>query len=225
MDLAAAVTRVMAFAPGGSLTQVISTLERDLKDGDGATAVRLAAEKAVDEDLFEAAVEVRRNLGRLNDLIHASAILLVLPLILEDGEKIVVPPSLAAGNDPSRPYDLETDRRVAEFKLSKWTGADAMRKRHVFKDLAHLAAHDTDRDRCLYVVGQAPVHFLRSSTATVGWALDRHLKPRESFATQFGSLTMTVAEFTNGPGRIVEIVDLATLLPGLAESVTVEADG
>lgn len=78
-----------------------------------------------DHELLSAAITVRRDLGRISDLIHAAAIVLVLPQVLEDGEQIINRPSLAAGNDPSRPYDLETNRRVAEFKLSRWAGTDA----------------------------------------------------------------------------------------------------
>ena len=42
--------------------------------------------------------------------------------MLEPGERLANRPSLAAGNDPSRTFDLETDRRVAEFKLAIWNG-------------------------------------------------------------------------------------------------------
>ncbi|MFF2516540.1 hypothetical protein [Streptomyces sp. NPDC058086] len=101
--------------------------------------------------------------GRLNDLIHAAGIVLALPHLLEDGEEIAVRPSLAAGNDPHRPFDLETDRRVAEFKLARWRGADAMRKRQTFKDLVMLAADRTGRRAELFVVGPEPGRFMRSS--------------------------------------------------------------
>jgi hypothetical protein len=66
-----------------------------------------------------AALTGRESLGRLNDLIHAAGIVVALPHLLEDGEEIAVRPSLAVGNDPSRPFHLETDRRVAEFKLAR----------------------------------------------------------------------------------------------------------
>ena len=167
--------------------------------------------------LFDAAVEVRRNLGRLNDLIHATAILLVLPQILEEGERVVVKPSLAAGNSPAHPYDLETNLRVAEFKLGQWKGADAMRKRQVFKDLVHLAADDSGREPHLYLVGQLPVAFLTASDSTAEWALDRHPKTRALFAARLGPLTMKIAEFTSGPASRVRISDLTAYLPALAE--------
>ncbi len=84
---------------------------------------------------------------------HALGIALALEEPLEPGEELSRP-SLAAGNDPSRKYDLETDRRLAEFKLGRWDGAsNAGRKREVFKDLVGLAAEESDRRAELYVLG------------------------------------------------------------------------
>jgi hypothetical protein len=111
--------------------------------------------------------------GRINDVIHAVAIALTLPRLLEPGERLKRP-SLAAGNDPSRPFDIETDRRAAEFKLSRWTGHDAGRKRQLFKDLVHLAAADvSERSVELYVLGTRPQQFLTTTSSTAGWALNR----------------------------------------------------
>ena len=121
-------------------------------------------------DLLLAAEVVRRDVGRINDVIHATAISLALPHIL-DADEVLLRPSLEAGNDPSRPYDVETDRRIAEFKLGRWRGADAMRKRQLVKDLVHLAGDDSARTPQLFVVGSRPQQFLKMSNATVLWAL------------------------------------------------------
>ena len=70
---------------------------------------------------------------------------------------------------------METDRRVAEFKVGIWsgTGTDAMRKRTVFHDLVNLAADKSGRRAELYVAGPQALRFLRTSRTTAGWALDR----------------------------------------------------
>lgn len=87
-------------------------------DGAGRAAARdLVEESSMSLDLLLAALLVRKHAGRLSDIIHAAVITQVVPLILEEGERVLRRPSLAAGNDPSRPYDLETDRRIAEFKV------------------------------------------------------------------------------------------------------------
>jgi hypothetical protein len=216
-DLGRAVERLADFLAATPLTTAIAELERRL-DGLDAKGVEAATRTSgVDRELLTAAVTVRRDLGRISDLIHAAAIVLVLPHVLEDGEQVTNRPSLAAGNDPSRPYDLETDRRIAEFKLARWVGADAMRKRQAFKDLVHLATDTSGRQPELFVVGDAPVRFLRSSRSTASWALDRSPATRKLFTERYGLLEMRIADFTAGPAARVRITDLRTLLPEVAE--------
>jgi hypothetical protein len=157
---------------------------------------------------------VRRDLGRLNDLVHAAAISLALPLILGPGERLANRPSLAAGNDPTRLFDVETNMRVAEFKLSLWSGTDAMRKRGVFHDLVHLAADGSGRRPELYVAGALPLRFLRGSRSTARWALNRGAdSTRDLFLDRFGSLDTSIRDFTAGPASHVRLVDLADVLP------------
>jgi hypothetical protein len=138
--------------------------------------------------------------------------LLALGKILEPGETLRRP-SLAAGNDPTRPYDVETDQRIAEFKLSQWRGSDAARKRQTFKDLVHLAADDSDKTAQLYVLGDRPIKFLQTSRSTAAWGLDRFPTTQTVFTNRFGPLDMKIREFTEGPAGHVQIIDLATLLP------------
>jgi hypothetical protein len=206
--------RLASFLAGGRLTGVVADLEHALASSDAAEAGAAVGAADIDGELLAAALLVRRDLGRLNDLIHASAISLALPVILEPGERLSNRPSLAAGNDPSRPFDLETDRRVAEFKLGQWSGTDAMRKRGVFHDLVHLAADTSGRRAELYVVGPAPLRFLRSSRSNAAWALNRGAdSTRALFQERFGPLDMPVKEFTAGPAARVRLIDLAEVLP------------
>lgn len=213
-DLSAAVQRLADFLRS-PLTEQIASLEHRLDGSAVEDVAHIAAAAGVDASLLDAALDVRAQLGRLSDLVHATAITLMLPRILEPGERVARRPSLAAGNDPSRPYDLETDRRVVEFKLSSWKGADAMRKRQTFKDLVHLAADESGRRSELYVAGDAPIRFLRSSRSTAAWALDRSPATARLFAERFGELDTTVASFTAGPGARVKIIDLVTVAPDL----------
>lgn len=96
------------------------------------------------------------------------AITLTLPHILEPGERLMNRPSLAAGNSPAQQYDVESDRRISEFKLAAWSGTEAMRKRGVFHDFVHLAADTSGRWPELYVVGPAPIRFLAGTRSTPG---------------------------------------------------------
>lgn len=218
-DDLAAMTALMSFFRDDDLTPRLASVEASLVGASGDTGAGIAAASGFTEDLLSAALSVRSRVGRLNDVIHACTIALTLPHILEPGEQISVRPSLGAGNDSSRPFDLETDRRIAEFKVAQWKGKDTMRKRTVVSDLVHLALDTSGRRAQLYVVGARPATFLRSSTVKVSWALGRSSPhTRERFASAFDPEgTMTVAQFTAGPAARVELVDLGRLLADLAD--------
>jgi len=216
-DFASALKSLGAFLDRAPLTDSIADLEAALEDSTQVDVDALLRTAGVSPELLKDAMVVRARIGRVSDVIHAAAIALSLPELLEP-EEVIARPSLGAGNDPSRPFDLETDRRVAEFKLARWKGSDAMRKRQTFKDLVHLAAEGSGRAAELYVLGRKPVDFLQTSTSKAGWGLDRAPAIREVFQQRFGSLDMTISDFTNGPGAHVELIDLEDRLPQLFAS-------
>lgn len=211
--LSTAVGVLADFLSRQPLTLALASLEHRLEGADGTNAMRIAEDSHVVPELLASALTARESLGRINDLIHACGILLVLPHILGDEERITVRPSLGADNDPSRPYDLETDQRIAEFKLARWRGADAMRKRQTFKDLVMLAADTSGRRAELFVIGPEPRRFLATSTSTAAWALDRSPGALRTFTTVFGRPDMSVAQFTATHAAHVQITDLRNLLP------------
>ncbi len=213
-ELADAVEIVVGFLAVKPLTAGIAELEHEL---DGCTVDGLQAvleDHGVSLELLRSALVVRSRLGRVNDLVHASAIMVALPHILDSGETLCRP-SLAAGNDSSRPYDVESDRRIAEFKLARWDGADAMRKRQLVKDLVALAADTSGKKAELYVIGDRPLRFLTETMSKMSWALDRAPGARALFETRFGSLDVKVSAFVRGDGARVEIIDLEKRLPAL----------
>lgn len=214
------------FLEGGRLKGVVADLEHELASANGAEASQATEEVGMGGEpgaaLFTAAVQTRQQLGRLNDLIHATGIALMLPVLLEPDERLTNRPSLAAGNDPSRPFDVETDRRVMEFKFGVWQpGSNAARKRGVFHDLLHLAAAPSKRRPELYVVGPQAAKFLLSTTSKVSWALNRQAeKSRQLFEERFGSVDIPIPEFTRGPAAHVKIVDLEQRLPVLSAALS-----
>lgn len=213
--LHSALQRLQRFAQAHPLTAGLAQLEWDLAGATGVTMAARAGTFGIDADLLRSAITVREAVGRINDLIHAASIVLIAQRILEPDE-VLKRPSLAAGNDPTRLFDLETDRRVAEFKLSQWRGADAARKRQTFKDLVELAAEPSDRRAQLYVLGPRPLQFLRHSTSSAAWALAKSPTVLIRFAEHFGSPeSISVAEFTAGMAAEVDLVDLAELAPDL----------
>lgn len=214
-ELHSALARLQRFAADHPLTAGLAQLEWDLDGATGEDIPARASALDIDSGLLRAAITVREAVGRINDLIHAAAIVLVMQRILEPDE-ILKRPSLAAGNDPTRMFDLETDRRVAEFKLSQWRGADAARKRQTFKDLVELTAEDSDRRAQLYVLGPRPLTFLRGSKSSAAWALAKTPTVLTRFEARFGDpAAITVAGFAAGPAAHVEMIDLTELAPDL----------
>ncbi|NDZ92849.1 PE-PGRS family protein [Streptomyces sp. SID6673] len=214
----AAFTMLVQYISSHGLTHHLAAAEAALEGSDADGCARVIDEFEFSEDILDAALAVRASAGRLNDVIHAATIARALPLILQPGEIVRTRPSLGAGNDPGRPFDLETDRRIAEFKVSQWKGADTMRKRTVFADLVHLALDASGRQPQLYVVGPLPQRFLTRSKATAEWALGRSSPTmRSRFANAFGPASeITVADFTATFASRVEVVDLAQLIPSLS---------
>ncbi|MFT7869863.1 MULTISPECIES: hypothetical protein [Amycolatopsis] len=210
-DLGQAFTDMVAFLTTEDLTARVGWLEKELT---GAGLADLAdREGGMTDELLEAALLVRQHAGRINDLIHASMIIRALPKILEPGERIARRPSLASGNDPDRKFDLQTDRRVAEFKGAGWKGHDTMRKRMLVADLVGLVLGRGELRAELYVLGQLPVEFLRTSNSPVEWMLGRSSPNlRRAYEQHFGSAAMTVSQFTAGPAADVALIDLAELL-------------
>jgi hypothetical protein len=205
---------------GGWVSGLVDGLESVLEGADADTALAAAADAGVTPRLLSEALTVRRHLGRLNDLIHATAIALALPRILEEGESVVSRPALETTGDRANGFDLVTDRRVADFQVGVWTGKDAIRKRMVFQDLVHLAAQHSGRRAELYVAGQAPLEFLRESRSPVSWALNFGPAPtRQLFVERFGDTNLPIQVFTRVAAEHVRIIDLTEVLPQVQTAV------
>ncbi len=210
-EAAAAFARLDAFMSANPLRAFLAALEHALLDSDRAAAERVALGSGLDLDLIESALVIRERVGQLDSLIHAAVISLALPVILEAGETVSNRPSLGAGNDVRRPYDLETDRRVAEFKVAVWQGQDSMRQRGLVADLVGLTLDDSGRRRELYVLGERPIRYLESSGANALARLGKSaLRVRDAPVLEPG---MTVSDLYRASG--VRLIDLRTVLPGL----------
>lgn len=156
--------RLLAGFSGTKLSATLAGIERAAQ---GLPAERLAqfvTSVGTGPDHLRAAQAVKALAGEINTAIHALGILHCLPFILEPGETVEAI-SLGAGNRGRR-FDLETDRRVAEFKFNAWRGQDARRLQSMFKDFVLLAEHDTAKRRQLYLHGTAQaLAFLRGRRA------------------------------------------------------------
>ena len=124
---------LLRFLDRGPLALTIGSLEQALAGCDREDILDVLDEHVLTPAALEAACVAREKLRRLSDVIHAAAIALILPQLLEPGER-VTHTSLAVRTDLTDPFDLQTDRRVARFQLAMWDGADAKRRRLLVRD-------------------------------------------------------------------------------------------
>lgn len=215
-----AFAALVAFLRHAPFTTGVDRLERDLVETDSSTAPAVTRAAGLTEELLTAALIVRRDVGRVSDVIHATVIALVLPKILEPGEVISNRPSLGPGNDKTRPFDLETNRRVAEFKVALWSGGDMMRKRTLTADLVHLALDQSGRRPELWVAGTEPTRFLRTSTSSVSDLLSRashHLRAR--FHNRYGTRAIPLRDFVTEHAAHVHHRNIADVLPTVSTAL------
>lgn len=152
---------------------------------------------------LEAAVLVKRAAGQVSVLLHALAILNALPYILEPRRSRREP--LARAGYSGRKHDLETDRRVAEFKFITWRrGPESIRQNGVFADLFNLAS--TSPGPSIHSASSGAGGPLRAAEdAALAWRF--RAAHRDCFAT--------VHDYYATVRDHVSIVDLVGLVPGL----------
>lgn len=222
MTLVEAAEQMQRFEQG-SLRDRIAALELDLHAADGAACAALAPSAGVSPELWTAAQQLKRVAGQINVVVHASGILLALPYLLEEGE-VVEALSLGAGNT-GVPFDLITDRRVAEFKFTHWRGgAESVRKRELFKDFYLLAEADTPKQRYMYVMDDHhPLKFLRSR-GSIASLLSRNNSLWAAFQARYGDRFATVGEYYAFRQATVTIVGLVQVVPHFAQELGAEED-
>ena len=114
MDITQAAELIQSFE-NGSLTKQVSKIERELVEKNPGQVEKSLLDLSISLAILDAALTLKRAAGQINVIVHTLGILLSLPYLLEKDE-VVQALSLGAGNT-GKPFDLETDRRVAEYKF------------------------------------------------------------------------------------------------------------
>lgn len=212
-SLDVALHRVSAFK-NGSLKKQIATLEKRLQRADKRTCESLCAKSDIDSSLLLAALMIKREAAQIDEVVHAVGILTSLPRILNRGETVEYL-SLAAGN-AGRPFDLETNQRVAEFKFIDWQGgAESIRQNQLFKDFFALAEYETAKQRFLYVVGlKHPLRFFNGGRALES-VLSKNAATSLKFRTLYGERFTRVNQYYEFRKARVQIMGLAEIVPEL----------
>jgi hypothetical protein len=200
------------------LGSTLSSIESAIVGLTAANCAKTLAAAGVTSEVLSAAASLKRLAGQINVAIHAIGILLCLPHILEAGESVEYV-SLGAGNT-GRQFDLETNRRIAEFKFIHWRGgAESIRQNQLFKDFYLLAESASKKGKYLYVLGtETPLHFLKGGRA-LSSVLSRNVKLLNNLQARHGSKYTKVCDYYLAHQNRVAIEDVSPWVPELvAES-------
>jgi hypothetical protein len=195
-----------------SLTGRISSIERNLIGADSKTCQSTFPSLDITPNLLDAAFTFKRTARQINVLIHAIGIVLSLPHILQDGE-VVESLSLGAGNT-GRPFDLETNFRIAEFKFINWQGGpESIRQNVLFKDFYLLAEYETLKKKFLYVIDtKNPIKFLKSGRSLES-IMSRNNRLWFAFQKQYSNQFTKVYEYYEYRKSVVHLEDIAKIIP------------
>jgi hypothetical protein len=223
VDPAESIGLLSRFA-GADLTNTLARIEANIRGLTADCAAAFLEDAGAERAVLAAAGEMKRLVGQINVTIHALGILLCLPHILEDGERVEYV-SLGAGNT-GREFDLETDRRVAEFKFINWRGGpESIRQNSVFKDFFMMAESQTPKRKYLYLLGtDYALKFLRGGRA-IESVLSRNEKVRGLFRSRFGGRYTKVGDYYRAHQHTVVIEDVSGWLSELGEAVLAEDRG
>lgn len=99
-DLQTQLSAVVASLGQAPLRSSVAELEIALAGRDVKEISGVIASKGVTEELLRSAVAARNTFGKINDVIHAAAIALSLPHVLEPGETLASYSERAASRWP-----------------------------------------------------------------------------------------------------------------------------
>lgn len=221
-SLESAIQVLQSFADD-SLKKQLSLLERGVSGLSLDECQNLNGERNINVGLLESALLVKKTAAQINVITHAVGILLLLPYILVEGE-VIEYVSLGAGNT-GRKFDLETNKRIAEFKFIHWKGgSETIRKNAAFKDFYYLAEEATGKERYFYVIGTKYVLAFLNGERSLRSVMSRNIPLSNDFNQRYGTRFTKVRDYYQFRAERVSIKDVSAYIPSFAEIVTETLD-
>jgi hypothetical protein len=186
-QLAKSVEQIARFS-GKNLASRVAELEFGLVNLNGREIAARLSTDSIDSTLLQSARSIKRAAAQIDVVLHAVGIVVLLPSLLEDTEK-VESLSLGAGSSEDSRFDLETDRRIAEFTFIEWTGNDNTRLQKVFKDFYRLAEFATAKRKELWLTDDAYVLKYLRSGSSIRSTTHKHRDVWESFQAKYPQVT------------------------------------
>ncbi len=175
---------------------------------------KITSQGNIDSDILKAALVVKKSISQIDVVIHAIGIINSLPYILEQDEKVEYL-SLGAGNT-GRNFDVETNKRIAEFKFINWSGkSDTIRQNTTFKDFFELAEYETNKKKCLYILDKAKVVKFFNNNRALKSVLSKNEATSKHFFSLYNNKYTTVSQYYHDKKNSVDIVDLHDICPDL----------
>lgn len=212
IDVMKAFERVSNFYSGQDLTKKIAQIETSLKFKDKIDIGKFIDNESLDVSMLQSANKIKQVAGQINVIIHAIGILNALPYVLEDDERVEYL-SLGAGNT-GKDFDLETNKRIAEFKFASWKGADTIRQNNTFIDFLNIVEYETTKRKYLYVLSKKQVIKFLNYNRNLASVLSKNKSAYDKFSRINGNKYSKVSEYYNAKSHLVEIVDLKEIMPG-----------
>jgi hypothetical protein len=204
-------TELLQLFRGGSFPDTVSAIEESFVGASKSTVLPLLTKRSLNDDLLDAALLIKRNASQIDEIVHTLGLLLALPSILDQDERIESL-SLAAGNT-GKGFDLETDKRIAEFTFIQWQGGpEVIRQNKIFKDFYFLAEADTSKLRELYVLGTDHVLKFFNSKRSLPQILNGNAKLGNSFRERYETKFRVVNEYYQTKKSAVCIKDIRSHL-------------
>ncbi len=199
---------------GQNISRRIGEIEADLVGCDLDGCLTACGKAGINPTLFAAASDIKRVAGQIDVILHAVGGMLLLPKILEPGER-VQHLSLGAGT-AGKPFDIETDRRVAELKFIRWRGgSESIRQNSIFKDFYSLAEYPTAKRKELYVLDAThPLKFFNNNRA-LSSVMSKNNKMWSEFQSKYGNQYNTVSQYFKDQQSEVAIIDILGVAPEL----------
>jgi len=187
-------------------------LEEKFKNNNAKSTKKFCEDSNIDNDLLEAAAEIKRETAQIDIIIHAIGILNALPIILDEDE-IVESLSIGAGNTGKR-FDLETNRRVAEFKFIRWQGgAESIRQNAIFCDFFKLITYKTKKKKQLFLIDLIHPKKFFNSRKSLNSVLSKNKSIQDEFKKLFKEKYQKVNEFYEDFKSEIELVDITKIMP------------
>lgn len=213
-NLYKSIDMLLNFTNKQDLTTTVAMLEANLNGANTSKVNKIISQEDIEPDMLKAAFIVKKSISQIDVVIHAIGIINSLPYILEEDEKVEYL-SLGAGNT-GRNFDVETNKRIAEFKFINWSGkSDTIRQNTTFKDFFELAEYETNKKKYLYILDKAKVVKFFSNNRALKSVLSKNEATSKHFFSLYDNKYTTVSQYYHDKKNSVDIVDLHDICPNI----------